>query len=123
MTEISISAIAAFSHDGRVHRAFDHLIAAGAGTLLCVPLAASAGDLRQVVDGCPVPWDEVLTVIDTPLDGYVFCPQIQVRRAWPMLASFAEAGWRTDHIQFGAGTVPVPRLVHQKGIVFSTLRR
>ncbi len=63
LTELSLSAIAAFSASVRLHRAFGHLVAAAAGSLLCVPLPLAAGDLRAVVDGCPVPWEEVWALL------------------------------------------------------------
>ena len=58
-----------FAHDGRACRSFDHLIFSRVGSLLLVPVWAVVGDLRQVVDGCPVPWQEVCDVLDAQEAG------------------------------------------------------
>lgn len=56
-----------FATDGVVSRAFHHLIAARMGTLLLVPLHLVTGRCDQVVDGCPVPWEEVHAVLEYPV--------------------------------------------------------
>lgn len=61
-----------FAVDGAVYRAFHHLIAARMGTLLLVPMHLVTGPWHQpsgkpvVVDGCPVPWEEVHAVLEYP---------------------------------------------------------
>jgi hypothetical protein len=55
-----------FATDGQVYRAFDHLIAARMGTLLLVPLHLVTGRCDALVDGCPVPWEELHAVIEYP---------------------------------------------------------
>lgn len=55
-----------FSSSGRVFRAFGHLIAARAGATLLVPQEQVDGDLRRVLDRCPVPYEEVLALLDPP---------------------------------------------------------
>lgn len=55
-----------FSADGHVYRAFNHLVAARMGTLLLVPLRLMASQCGDVVDGCPVPCEEVHAVLEYP---------------------------------------------------------
>lgn len=58
-----------FAADGQVYRAFGHLIAARMGTLLMVPLRLVTGPFHlpdgkpALVDGCPVPHEEVFAVL------------------------------------------------------------
>lgn len=62
-----------FSADGLVYRAFEHLIAARMDTLLLVPVHLVTGPWHlpsgrpAVVDGCPVPWEEVHAVLKYPV--------------------------------------------------------
>jgi len=55
-----------FSANGQVYRAFHHLLAARMGSLLMVPLHLVLGRCDAVIDGCPVPWEEVHAVLDYP---------------------------------------------------------
>lgn len=55
-----------FAAEGAVYRAFHHLIAARMVTLLLVPLHQVTGRVDAVVDGCPVPWEEVHAVLEYP---------------------------------------------------------
>ncbi|QZA80879.1 hypothetical protein [Deefgea piscis] len=66
---LSLTTLRPFSLDGRLYRCFGHVLAAHHGSLLAVPLLACCGDFRQLIDGCPVPYDEALMVIDTDV-GY-----------------------------------------------------
>lgn len=61
---ISVAALAQLSFDGRAYRAYGYLLSAERGRLLAVPVAAADGWLADAVDGCPVPWDEVLAVLE-----------------------------------------------------------
>jgi hypothetical protein len=119
--EVHVSVMAAFSADGRVCRAYGHLLAAGAGSLLCVPMVLSAGDLRTVVDCCPVPWEEVWAVLDAPPGpDPVPVEPVAFRQAWPSLASLAVEGWVLDRVSpFSAGRAEALRLVHVSGIRFA----
>lgn len=120
MIELPVSAIAAFSANGRVHRAFNHLIAAAPGTLLCVPLVLAAGDLRGVVDGCPVPWEEVWAVLDQPPAGPIAVTQDLIAHSWPPLAAVLPPGWELDFVPLGRAPRPVcSRLTHPCGVRFA----
>lgn len=55
-----------FSVDGNVYRAFDHLIAARMGMLLLVPQHLAVGSRDAVMDGCPVPHEEIFAVLEYP---------------------------------------------------------
>lgn len=66
MTAIHIDRIRLFSANGEVYRAFHQLVAARVGTLLIVPLHLVIGRYDGVVDGCPVPWEEVYAVLEYP---------------------------------------------------------
>lgn len=63
---IHISKLAEFSTHGQVYRAFGHLIVINIGKLILVPMQLVGGRLDQVVDGCPVPWEEVFAVLEYP---------------------------------------------------------
>lgn len=120
MIEFSVSAMAAFSATRQVHRSFGHLIAAGHGSLLVVPVAFAAGDLRTVVDGCPVPWVEVWTLIDSQPSSPVAVPADLVAYQYPELASVVAEGWRMDFVPLGQAARPTYfRLTHRSGIRFA----
>lgn len=61
-----IERVRLFAAEGAIYRAFHHLIAARMGTLLLVPLHLVTGRCDAVVDGCPVPWEEVHAVLEYP---------------------------------------------------------
>lgn len=123
MLDVSVSTIAAFSRDGRVFRAFGHLLAAAAGSVLCVPLALAGGSLRHVTDGCPVPWGEAFAVLDEPSRAPVALPELTLAREFPLLAGIAPAAWASDWIGLGPGAPrPVLRLTHESGIRYAVAR-
>lgn len=123
-TEVSVSVIAGFAADGRVYRAFDHLLAVGAADLLLVPLGRTTGDLRHVTDGCPLPWPEVWTVIDAdPKDiaatlnapgTAVPVPPEAMCADHPRLALITPYGWTLDLLAHR-----MERLTHVSGIRFA----
>jgi len=61
-----IDLLRTFSADGNIYRAFGHLVASRMGTLLLVPFHLVIGRCDDVVDGCPVPWEEVFAVLEYP---------------------------------------------------------
>lgn len=61
---IPIERIRLFSADGQLYRAFGHLIAARMGTLLLVPDGMVFGEMGAVLEGCPVPAEEVYAVLE-----------------------------------------------------------
>lgn len=81
---LHIDRVRAFANQGKVYRAFNHLIAARMGTLLMVPMQLIAGRCDDVIDGCPVPWEEVHAVLEYPVSSP------RPKRNWP---------WYQDHVQ------------------------
>lgn len=75
MIAIHIDHLRPFSETHQVYRAFNHLIAAKHGQLLAVPLHLVLGRFTNMVDGCPVPWEEVAGLIDAPLSKDIFTPE------------------------------------------------
>ncbi|MCW5625063.1 MAG: hypothetical protein KIT73_10135 [Burkholderiales bacterium] len=74
---IPAAALAAFTAGGVVYRAFGCAIAAGCGSLLIVPKQCLASRLDELAHGCPVPFEEVLATLETPVtravDRYAEC--------------------------------------------------
>lgn len=98
--------------DGRVWRAFDHLIATGPGRLLLVPVVTMEGDFTRVTDGCPVPWQEVWAVLDAPLPA---APEVLTHERLARLAPFAAVhfspfGWVRDVVPARACVPTLTRL-------------
>ncbi|MCB5187409.1 hypothetical protein LG200_05240 [Methylobacillus caricis] len=61
---IQIDLLLHFAEDKRLYRAFDHIIAVSSCSLLVVPVQHIRGSFAGVLDGCPVPWEEVLDLIE-----------------------------------------------------------
>jgi hypothetical protein len=116
-TEVSVSAIAAFSADGHVYRAYGHLLATRPGELLLVPMGRTTGDLRQVTDGCPVPWMEAWAALDAlPQEDAIPLTPEATCDGFPALAMISPYGWISDEIALGAGAPDALRLIHVSGI-------
>lgn len=75
MTSIHIENLRQLSADQMVYRAFNHLIVAREGQLLVAPLTLVAGRFSKMLDGCPVPWEEVVGLIDAPLGDFFALPE------------------------------------------------
>lgn len=60
---VALRELEEFSCDGLVYRAFDHLLAVRSGVIFAVPVLLVHGDMRRVVDRCPVPYGDVLATI------------------------------------------------------------
>lgn len=122
MNQLPLSLIASVSADGRVYRAFDHYIAAGAGWLLLVPAALAYGDRTAVVAGCPVPVEEMSMLLDASQE---LPAQLQGRD--PMLLflrCFAESGWRYDYVPMMLGYHRrVLRVTNENGIRYAEVVR
>lgn len=61
--QIRVDLFAPFCADGVLYRAFGCVLAAAQGSVLLVPKYLVQGDLSGLVDGCPVPWEEVDDVL------------------------------------------------------------
>lgn len=121
-SQLPLSLLAAFSADGRVYRAFDHYIAAGAGRLLLVPAALAYGDRAAVVAGCPVPVEDMSVLLDAPQEL-----PAQLKDRDPLLRflrSFAESGWRYDYVPMMPGQRRrVLRVMNDNGIRYAEVVR
>lgn len=119
ITEVSVSCVAAFSADGRVYRFHGFLLAAKPGELFLVPLGRTSGDLRCVVDCCPVPWHEVWATIDTPPANPVPVLPETLCHDFPRLAQITPYGWLADAIALSSIRPNVQRLLHSSGLVYA----
>lgn len=125
ITRIPLFLIAAFSPSGQVFRAFDHLIAAGAGEILFAPMVIADGDLRGVIDHCPVPWEEAWAVLDTPLEEAVSLNDEAMARDWRRLSRLAPTGWSIDAIDIGNSAGPtkaIERVTHVCGLRYARVK-
>lgn len=82
-----------FDSNGRAYRAFDHVICARDGAVLMVPLINVDGDLRRLVDRCPVPYEDCLSMLDEP----------EAAPQQPALSFVAESGFHLAMHVFGPG--------------------
>lgn len=114
---IPLVSLLPFSHDGCAYRAFDHLILARPGALLLVPVWLATGNLKSVVDGCPVPWAEVFDVLDAPAEsvsmGAVWLPP----EVWAVLPE----NWQEQQFRLTLRAEPLRRFVHLSGVRFADL--
>ncbi|MBW7903816.1 MAG: hypothetical protein H3C26_20295 [Rhodocyclaceae bacterium] len=118
LLRLPLETLLGFSHDGRAFRSFDHLIFAGAGSLLLAPAWSVSGDLRQVVDGCPVPWEEVFDVLDAPPHGV----EVLAQEVPAALRALAADGWQAQVFRMSRRQRSTRRFVHQSGIRYADLR-
>jgi hypothetical protein len=113
-----------FSADGQVYRAFHSLIVARMGALLLVPLHLVSGRCDQVIDGCPVPWEEVYAVLEYPVrpkQGEVR-GELFKRVQMLSLVGLDPTECDMDHIApMVNGRESVLRLVHSSGVRFAVV--
>lgn len=119
-----IQRLTLFTTHGQIYRAFNHLVAARMGTLLLVPMQLVSGSCETVLDGCPVPWEEVHAVLEYPsrhpannptVAGKVndFVQQIQYLGIDPDICEF-------DYISpMVNGKEKVLRMVHPCGVRYA----
>ena len=56
------------SHNGQVYRSFGMAIVADYGFLAMMPLTDMEGRLLELIDGCPVQWQEAFAVLSVQAD-------------------------------------------------------
>lgn len=91
---LTVNDLLPFSPERRAYRAFDHALAAAPGLVAAVPLVGVSGPLLELVDGCPVPWDEACAVIAAQPESAVLFDSPDFAPALARLAAFAADGWR-----------------------------
>ncbi|MDD3675816.1 hypothetical protein [Thauera propionica] len=116
--QVPVAVVAGFAADGRVWRAFDHLVTTGPGTLALFPVGLVDGDLTRVTDGCPVPWQEVWAVLDTPCTPWdvALAPEVLARLAPKAAAHLSPYGWTRDVVPAQAAVPSMTRLVAPCGV-------
>lgn len=118
---INVSHLTQFAGDGGLYRAFDHVLAARPGSVLLVPMYRASGDLSRLIDGCPVPWDEVDEVLrleQGAVHEFDFSAEFYSARVMA-LAGLARDGWVLDFMQVRGSAHQVWRLVHRSGVRFA----
>ena len=120
---VSLATIAEFTDDGEVYRAYVHALAACRGMVLLVPLELVNGDLTELVDGCPIPWEEVIAILESPQHSPApLADHIQTVLGRP-LGYIAPTHWDVDSLPVGnldSGST-VTRLSHPSGIRLAVL--
>lgn len=121
--EVHVSTLAAFSASRQVFRVYGHLLAVADGALVLVPLALVAGDCRGVLDGCPVPWEEVLAVLEAPaLNPEPLPPGVFAAPLVGLTQGEFSTGWARDHIRpFFSGKRLATRWSHVSGVRLARL--
>lgn len=116
---IHIAALPMFSADGNIHRAFDHLIAAKSGFVLLVPIHLVQGNFTDVVDGCPVPWEEVDDILTTEprtVHSFDFSDE-DYSKVVLNLSAIAASGWMFDVMNInGNQKATAWRFTHDSGV-------
>lgn len=123
---IPLNLLSLFSSDRQVFRAFGYLIAARIGTLLLVPPHLVLGDLTNVIDGSPVPSEEVYAVLEYPPVHPLTNPA-----AWPSINDHVQQlqylGMDPDEFELDTispmvhGTEKVLRMVHPSGVRYAVV--
>lgn len=118
---LSLGALLPFAQEGQLYRFSNHVLAAGNGWVLLVPLFLVEGDLRQLSAGCPVAADELDRVLleerfavhafDFSAENW--SPQVL------SLTDLATDGWDMDFIPFGHANAW--RFCHPSGIRFAAM--
>jgi hypothetical protein len=120
--QVPLAAIEAFAAAGRVYRAFDHAIAADKGMVLLVPIWRVCGDLGGLEDACPVPWEEVIGILEEPKADARPVPEWAMSISGRTFRSLARTHWDADEISIGPGfATPVTRFFHPAGIHLAVL--
>lgn len=117
MARIHHADLLRFAAGGAVYRCFGHAFAARYGALLAVPLHLLDGDLRSLVDGCPVNYDEALTVATTPLEM-----NLPIDLSQPLHAAIVrdaaglDTGWRVQPALLACGGDAIWILISASGL-------
>lgn len=122
-----IDLVRIFSADRQVYRAFGHIVAASAGSLLLIPQHMVDGHgICEVIDKCPVPPEEVYAVLEYPAGDAVITlsESDESHEAVQLLQCLGidPNACRLDHISpMVNGEEKVLRLVHPDGIRYAVV--
>lgn len=120
---VRIETVARFAADHRVWRAFDHLVAYNGEALLLVPVGLARGNLLSVWDGLPVPWEEVLAVLNAAGDDAHPASLETLASMNPQLVRcFAPDGWVIDRVPAGPKVPQLIRAVGPEGVRWARAR-
>jgi hypothetical protein len=121
---VHVEDIRKFSDTGFLYRSFDHLIAAKHGEILLVPIANVYGQLSNLVDGCPVPWEEVTAVLESPGENIVTMYDMIAIKPFMELLGPHRYEIFVDHIALYDGHPKnVTRCTHRTGIRYAITNR
>ena len=80
------------SHNGQVYRSFGMAIVADYGFLAMMPLTDMEGRLLELIDGCPVQWQEAFAVLSVQADeSLATCRALLNERTQQLLAEFSSS--------------------------------
>ncbi|MFH2082040.1 MAG: hypothetical protein ABIK08_11215 [Pseudomonadota bacterium] len=118
---VSPAQLATFSSDGRLYRAYNHVVAALSGAVLLVPMYLVRGELSGLVDGCPVPWEEVDDVLRmAPAATHAFDFAAEPYSPLVMgLADLFPGRWSLDFVNINRSSHHAWRLQHACGPRFA----
>lgn len=123
---IPFGLLSLFAADRQVYRAFGHLIAARMGTLLLVPDNLVVGEPGGVVlEGCPVPHEEVYAVLEyksshqvDPFAGHAWNDMLQQIEYLGINAIDCEMDYISPMVR---GEEKVLRLTHPSGVRYAAV--
>ena len=120
---VEISLLGCFAADRRVWRSFDHLVAWSGHALLMVPVGLARGDLLQVIDGLPVPWEEALAVLRAAGDGrHAVTREALAGLCTALPLFFGPDGWVVDTVPPGPNVPTLTRAVSPDGVRWAKVR-
>lgn len=120
---VDYHAMRGFSQDGDVYRAFGYLILPRHGSILLVPPVVVQGRFGQLVDGCPVPWEEVAAIIERETEPFMLnlVDMEAMERHFNALDSLGldRSGWVFDLIGIHDERRNVLRFIHISGVRYA----
>lgn len=120
---VQVEVLVRFAADGRVWRSFDHLVAYSGTALLLVPVGLARGNLMAVLDGLPVPWEEVMAVIEAEgRDGHALSPESLAALCVALPQCFGPEGWVGDTVPAGPKVPTLLRAVAPNGVRWARLK-
>lgn len=117
---LNVDQIRRYAEGLPLYRAFGHVLAAGEGWLLAVPLPQVQGSLGGLIDGCPVPYHEVLAVLEYAGQVMPTRPQSSAfGRQVNRLEGLAADDWRFAPMRITQGGSAVALFIQRGGLRFA----